>query len=344
MKRYYVVCIGIGAVLAGITLSYRNEPTKFYGIADTKETIVNAEDGVAIKKLCVVQGQAVKAGDTIVILDQPELAIRINQIENTLEEYRKLLRYQTKTNEADRRQYQAEQKEKINEIKTQISELEAQYARNIKLVNDLTSLQKEKRMIAEIEDGTNTLLEQINGLKRQLEAAEYTLNVDINRQKLLKNTDDDPTQAQIRRYTRELELLQQQRQQLVKTAPIGGMIGMVKFKEGEKISPFDTILTLHAAAPSYIKGYIHENVYSQVAVGDTVEVKSFADMKQGISGIVVGVGSRIVDYPERLRKRQDIPVWGREVLIKIPEDNSFLLGEKVLISVVDKKKRSGFLR
>ncbi|MBN1307133.1 MAG: biotin/lipoyl-binding protein [Chitinispirillaceae bacterium] len=337
MKRYYVVCIGIGAVLTGITLSYRNEPTKFYGIADTKETIMNSEEGVEIKKLCVVQGQAVKAGDTIAVLDQPELAIRINEIENTLEEYRKLLKYQTRMNDADRRQYQAEQKEKINEIKTEISELEAQYARNVKLVDELGSLRREKKMIAEIEDGTNTLLEQINGLKRQLEAAEYTLNVDINRQKLLKNT-DDPTQSQIRRYTRELELLQEQQRQLIKTAPISGMIGMVKFKEGEKVSPFDTILTLHAAAPSYVKGYIHENVYSHVTVGDTVEVQSFADAKQGIKGEVVGVGSRIVEYPERLRKRQDIPVWGREVLLKIPENNSFLLGEKVLISVIEKKK------
>jgi multidrug resistance efflux pump len=341
MKRYYAVCLGVGAVLAGITVSYRSEPTKFYGIADTKETIVNAEEGVEIRKLRVVQGQAVKAGDTIVILDQPALAIRINQIENTLEEYKKLLEYQTKMNEADRRQYQAEQKEKINEIKTQISELEAERARNVKLVKEMGSLQNERRMIEEIEDGTNTLVEQINGLKRQLEAAEYTLSVDINRQKLLKNT-DDPAQSQIRRYTRELELLQQQQQQLVKTAPIGGMIGMVKFKEGEKVSPFDTILTLHAAAPSYIKGYIHENVYTHVAVGDTVVVRSFADAKQTIRGVVLGVGSRIVDYPERLRKRQDIPVWGREVLVKIPEDNGFLLGEKVLISVLQRKKKLDF--
>ena len=51
-----------------------------------------------------------------------------------------------------------------------------------------------------------------------------------------------------------------------------------------------------------------------------------------VEGDVVGVGSRIVEYPVRLRKRQDIQIWGREVLIKIPENNAFLLGEKVRIS------------
>jgi HlyD family secretion protein len=121
------------------------------------------------------------------------------------------------------------------------------------------------------------------------------------------------------------------------------MIGMVKFKEGEKVSPFDTILTLHPAAPSYVKGYIHENVYSRVATGDTVEVRSFTDNRQATTGKVAGVGSRIVIYPERLQKRVDIPIWGREVIIKIPDNNSFLLGEKVLIVVHDAKKWS-FLR
>ena len=35
---------------------------------------------------------------------------------------------------------------------------------------------------------------------------------------------------------------------------------------------------------------------------------------------------------------KDIPIWGREVIIRIPENNTFLLGEKVLISVMAKKK------
>ena len=333
MKRYYVVCLGIGAVLAGITLSYRSEPTKFFGIADTKETIVNAVDGVEIKKLFVVQGQTVRAGDTLVILDQPELRIRINEIENELSQAKAQVKYTDNINYGEMQRYVAEAKMKIDALKTQIRELEAQLATNIKLVKELRGLKN----VENITDSSNALQVTINGLKEQLAAAQNALKVNDERYRRLEKT-EDPVQAQIRRYTGELELLYQQEEHLVKQAPIGGMIGMVKFKEGEKVSPFDTILTLHAAAPSYVKGFIHENVYSHVVVGDTVTVRSFADARQMIRGVVLGVGSRIVDYPERLRKRQDIPIWGREVLVKIPENNGFLLGEKVMISVLQKKK------
>jgi multidrug resistance efflux pump len=188
-------------------------------------------------------------------------------------------------------------------------------------------------------DSTNPILAQIKGLKQLLESAKNPAQTQIDFFGSTLTTSNDPIQAQVSRYADELDLLLEKQRQLVKKAPIGGMIGMVKYKAGERVSPFDTILTLHAAAPSFVNGYIHENVYSRVTAGDTVEVRSFADDKHAVRGQVLNVGSRIVDYPMRLRSRQEIPIWGREVIIKIPDENRFLMGEKVLISVLDKKKR-----
>jgi len=45
----------------------------------------------------------------------------------------------------------------------------------------------------------------------------------------------------------------------------------------------------------------------------------------------VGVGSRIIEYPLRLKKRPEMQLWGREVEIHLPDGNPFLLGEKVMI-------------
>ncbi len=66
-------------------------------------------------------------------------------------------------------------------------------------------------------------------------------------------------------------------------------------------------------------------------------IASQADLQNNETGTVVGVGSRIVEYPVRLRKHPDLQVWGREVVIKIPENNQFILGEKVVISSTDQK-------
>ena len=62
-----------------------------------------------------------------------------------------------------------------------------------------------------------------------------------------------------------------------------------------------------------------------------------SDKKNSVSGKIIGVGSRIVEYPIRLRSRTEVQIFGREVLIKIPTKNQFLLGEKVLI-VPEKQK------
>ncbi len=335
MKRYYVVCAGITAILTGITMYFRSEPTTFYGIADTKETIINADASVEIRKLPVVQGQTVAVGDTLVVLDRPDLVLKISEISHMLSEYKARKTYQTSSSLSEMKQIQARQAERINEINAKIRELEAQYEMNKRLVAELRSLKKED--VEQTDSTTNPILAQIKSLRHLLESARNPSQIQIDEinQQLANN--NNPIEAQVQRLTDELSLLEQAQKNLVICAQMDGMIGTVKFKEGENVSPFDTILTLHAAAPSYVKGYIHENVYSRVAVGDTVRVTSFSDEKNAIAGKVVGVGSRIVDYPERLRKRQDIPIWGREVIIRLPEDNALLLGEKVLIAVHKKK-------
>lgn len=341
MKRFYVICAGLGAVLLGITYYYQNEPTTFYGIADTKETIINSDAPVEIKKISVVQGQAVKVGDTLAILDRPELSIKLNEIVHLLSEYKMRKKDETNLSLSEKRRIQAEANEKTNEIKAQIRELEAQYEMNKNLVATLRGVKNKE--IGSDDSLSHPILAQIKGLKVLLESASNPANIEIERiTRKLMNGNEDPLEVQVQRLTDELALLQKEQQKLIMIAQIPGMIGSVNFKEGERVSPFDTIVTLHAAAPSYIKGYIHENVYSQVKVSDTVTIKPVSDTKQGIDGTVVGVGSRIVDYPERLRRRQDIPIWGREVIIKIPENNTLLLGEKVLISVSTKKKTLPF--
>jgi len=339
MKRFYVICAGITGVLIGITAYFQSEPTKFYGIADTKETIINSDASVEVKKITVVQGQSINAGDTLAILERPELVMKINEISHMLSEYKARKVLATNISISEKRKIIAEQEEKTNEITAQIRELEAQYEMNKKLVAELRSVKKNE---LELDDSsTHPILAQIQSLREQLAISKNPSNIEIERitKQLMGGGMDDPLEVQVQRLSDELALLEQEKQKLVMVSPIHGMIGTVKFKAGERVSPFDTIITLHAESPSYIKGYIHENVYSMVTVDDIVTAKSASEEKAGIKGVIVGVGSRIVDYPERLRKRQDIPIWGREVLIKIPENNSLLLGEKVLITVPGKKKQ-----
>ncbi len=181
---------------------------------------------------------------------------------------------------------------------------------NKNLTSQLKSIQKD--INGKKDDLNNPILIKITNLKRELK-----LNW-------------SPSQIKD-----EIHLLQEELKKLTIFAQINGMIGSVNFKEGEKVSPFTPIVTLHTKSPSSIKGYIHENVYNKILVGQKVSATSVSDKKNTIIGEVIGVGSRIVEYPERLRKRPDFQIWGREIIIKIPHENNFLLGEKVLINSVE---------
>lgn len=330
MKIYYSVFVLSCLVFLCITFYFKSESTQFYGIADTKEIIISAEESVEVKEISVVQGQMVKAGDTLVVLNQPMLSILINEISHTLDEYKALKKHGENFSRAEIRKYVAVQEERANEIAVEIRELEAQYEMNKRLVSELRGVKKE--IINEKYDSLNPIKAQIKSLKTLLESVRNPALVEMNRLEKDLYLQNNPIDAQIQRYTQELALLQEKQKSLIKCAQINGVIGMVKFKPGEKVSPFDTILTLHAKAPSFAKGFIHEKLYSRVSIDDTVTIRSVTDKNQVMFGTVAGVGSRIVEYPFRLLKRADIPVWGREVLVKLPNNNNLLLGEKVLIT------------
>jgi HlyD family secretion protein len=79
-----------------------------------------------------------------------------------------------------------------------------------------------------------------------------------------------------------------------------------------------------------------------VKVGQQVRIESLTEPKVTLIGTVTGVSSRIVEYPVRLRKISDLQMWGRQIIIKIPENNRLLMGEKVIISFMNQKKLLGF--
>ncbi len=333
MKRFYIVLFIALAAMAMMTAYYKSETYRFYGIADTKEIVVNYNLPVQIKQINVVAGQPIQRGDTLVILGQPEMSIKINTISHTLDELKATRATQNSRSRSEIRQLQAEQVARVNEIKSQIKKKEAEYELNKKLISELRSVSSAGRNASDsTDDAGNPLLVEISELKKELEIAKNPSQIVIERLNGELSGSEDPLVVQVERLTKELAMLNDEKAKLVILAPMDGVVGSVIFKEQEKVSPFDTIMTLHGEFPSYVKGYIHENVHSSVSVGQTVQIHSLSDNFNS-TGEVVGVGSRIVEYPLRLRKHQDIVMWGKEVLIRIPDDNKFLLGEKVVISV-----------
>lgn len=333
----YLAWFGILTATLCISMVSRVESTSFLGIAETREIIVNSENAVDIRKIAVTEGQAVEKGTLLVGLSSPELELTINHISHQLDQLKVQKGVDKVELQSRLRQLKAEKTARETEIKNQIAEFENQLSINKSLFSGLKSISGSRVNKVPLDENSPIRL-KIMGLEKELNLSVSSIAIQIELIQQTLQSSEDPVKIQVERLEKELALLKTERNQLDIYAQISGIIGSVNYKQGEKVSPFASILTLHTRNPSFIKGYIYENAYARVAMGDKVHVASFAGADISINGQVVGVGARIVEYPIRLRKHPDIQSWGREVVIRISEANPFILGEKVLITSIYREK------
>lgn len=324
------------AAVVGIIVYSGGETTTFQGFAESNETIINSETSVSIKKILVMEGDPVYKGQKLAELESQELAIRIAEIRS------QLLQIETKRGMSEKEikskilQNKAAERAVISELRAQIQTLENQLKINKELSDGLKSVKIKKS------DSVKSPIEiQIESLEsaivdRRKEFAE------INRMysKMLE-TGETPENVEAEKLRAELKSLEEQNSNMAVYAPFDGIVGSVFirngngekvfFKGGEKIAAYSPILSIINKEPSFVKGYIPESQFSVINTGDEVAI-STSNSPQQVTGVVTGLGGRIIPLPLRLLKNQNIPLWGREIVVKIPENNGFILGEKVSIT------------
>ncbi|MBT3233861.1 MAG: HlyD family efflux transporter periplasmic adaptor subunit [Calditrichaeota bacterium] len=332
----YLVWVIVFVLVMIFTLTHELESTSFFGITESREIVISSKSSVEIQNIDVIEGQSVGQGRELVKLISPDLTIKINQISHQLDG----LKAQKGVNKNELiskiNQLKAEKRSLSSEANNKIRQLENQYNINKALTSELKSISSfdnSKELIT-----SNPIFLEIESLREELALNINPIDIQIELNQELLDASESPIEIQVARLVKELDLLQQERDNLTINAQISGIIGSVNYKAGEKVAPHNPILTLHTKNPSHIKGYIYEDVYTKISVGMQVNVTSLTDAKTKITGSVVGVGSRIVEYPIRLRKHPEMQQWGREIMIKIPLINPLILGEKVIISAVDQKK------
>jgi len=282
MKILYFIWILALCATILISVNYRNETTDFHGIAETSEIVINSEKQVEIKKVHVVPGQSIKKGDLLVEFNRPELTMEINKIFHRIEELKTRKKVDTKDLKSQIDFLKAEKRKITSDIQYRIRQYEAQYKINRELSAELRSVPQSDA--PGIQSG-NPIQIRIQSLKKELELAVNPIRIRIRALENEMGSGEDPVKVRTERLEKELNLLLQEKNSLYIFARINGIIGAVNVRIGEKVSPFTPILTLHAKSPSYVRGFVHENVYNRIAVGDKVAVISFADMKKRVIGM-----------------------------------------------------------
>lgn len=333
MKRInllYIAIIPLFYVLFKMNANLGKASAFFYGFAENKETELSHDKDVLVHKILVTPGQTVVKGQLLMEVKQAAIDLKIGTANLDIERLN-LEAQQRRQNLLDQiQQLQARRVTKVATLEAEIQNLQATIDYNQSLLKDLKTIDSEE---VDTQNSPNHI--KLKALKDQLELVVRPIDIEIAQYQKELALISKPTQVQQEKLKTEIDFYKNEQDQLIIRAPSDGIIGNILCKEGENISAFSTLINFYERNPTLVKGFVHESLILQVQEGDSLIVSSTLHPDQKIGGKVIGLGTRIVEIPERLRKIPDVKTYGREIMIEIPHSNPFLQKEKVMLNALE---------
>ncbi len=328
LNPLYLLAIVLGIMLFNYSQSSNETSELFFGFAENKETEINLDYPVKVDKIFVKPGDFIEEGTQLAGLTQITLDKEINDEQLRIDEL---------SSELDT---------KKNNIESEIAILDSEMQKAIKDINvDIEKLKAERKYKESLKEGLKTIdiktgeesaiiyESKLKALNDRILNISQTFQTKIEAKKQRIEDERNIYHSAVKRHNSDVGFAQEKIQKLDLKSPSNALVGNVHIKEGEYIQSFKTMVTLYEPNPTIVAGFVHESMIVNVKVGDKFQVRSALNEENTCVGMVTGLGSRIVEIPERLRKIPELKTYGREVLISIPADNKFLQKEKVIISM-----------
>lgn len=328
---FYIAVFAIGAGLFYLFQINSTDELSFYGFAESNETEINYNYPVVVKNILVQPGQAVQKGEVLLELIRRKSKEVLADQDYKVDELRAQEGVWRQKKENDIEILRQKYKVSSSELTKKLSELRKELEYKKTLSSGLQSIKVSESKYKPIEEEIQQLELQLKNTRES-----FSINVENVEKELKKGV--NPYGAQIKRLRAEKEFeLAQIEQDILVRAPSDGLIGNITCKEEEHVPSYNTLLSFYEPHSGIIKGFIHEDLTHQVDIGDYYIVSSLKNESISYDAKVIGLGSRIVEIPSRLRKRSELKTYGREVLLEIPMDNIFLQKEKVSVYATSTK-------
>jgi multidrug resistance efflux pump len=325
---FQISWILLSLLLIVLAFSFRRQSDQIVAQVEPQKIGISFHKPVRIKTIHVMPGQQVKPGDLLVEVERPDLLLELEERETTLRNLENELAALDVEFKADDRKNQLDHQSLSRKYELEIEQLEHQARSNKVLLQDFgLTFRETAQSDTSLVDYYRT---RIDALREQLrtEAEQFA-----SRQNFLQETYREKRQILLNKIQQvELEIGAQlrEKEELVRISTISGTVGALSAEREEIVPAFQTIMSIYAQHPTIIKAFMNESIRYPVNAGDKVQVTS-TNRSYSIEGEITEVGSRIVEYPQRLRARSDMAMWGQELFIRIPENNAFLNGEKVIV-------------
>lgn len=334
MRRYNFIYI-IAFLIAGLLYYMSNQMTSksafFYGFAENKETEINHNEDISVAKIYVTSGQEVKKGDLLLEVADNTIPQKLDQLALKKDAVDQELQLKRIDIQNEIKNISTKRDQDISKIAAEIITLEQRIKVNKGLFEGLKTIEKPNDTYrSPDQDKVNELRANIRGIE---EAAKARI---ITKENLITSL-AQPSKTRNKLVESEASYYRSVKDRLTIIAPFDGLIGTINCKKGENVSAFTRLMSFYKTNPTEVKGFVHESMILEVSVGDKLEVSSTLHPDIKIEGEVIGLGSRIIEIPERLRKMPDFKTYGREIQISIPSKNRFLQKEKVMLNLASEE-------
>ena len=296
---------------------------------ESQKTAISFRKPVQVKAIHVNAGQHVTKGQLLLEVERPDLKLDqarlVNEKQLAISDKNRLLSdYQSRVKLLD-----IEMTGKLQRLQTEIDRLQTEIDFKQALYADMIAISRadSSESVEMVEDADRIQLKSYEQEKVSL-GAHY--RSEKSRLKLLLEQDIQASELQIELIDEEAQVLAQEQATLQQFAPFDGAIGNVNAQLMELVPPFQTIIAVYEQRPSTIKAHLNLDSGYKLLVGQKVTVES-ADRVYSTVGEVLEVGARIVAYQDLALPLSPIQLYGKEIFIKLPDDNSFLYGEQVYV-------------
>ncbi len=326
INLFYITVLALGVGLfTFLQPESHSTDISFYGFAESNETEINYNYPVVVERIMVTPGQAVKTGDTLLHLSRRKAKETMEDQSFQIAELEAEEAIWLQKKDHQLAELRLDKQNRLKEINAQIRRVEKELAFKKSLADGLESINPSETAYQPLE-------EELKGFQTEKAALLQSFDLQLEGVGEERNLGNSPYRERIKQLRAEQVFDASQKvQNIVVTAPSDGLIGTISCKEAEHIASYSTLLSFYEPHSGIIKGYVHEDLTLQVQIGDAFRIGSLKDTSIHYDGKVIGLGSRIVEIPTRLRKLPDFKTYGREVLVEIPKANDFLQKEKVSV-------------
>jgi HlyD family secretion protein len=332
-------------VLWRVVLAKPSGPANTVFLSGRIEGDDSAVSGKATGRLLEVkvrEGDMVKAGDVIAILDDQQVRSRVEQAQAAAAQAQAKLQWarrqisvleeQLSQNAVETSQSKVDANGRVSQAQAQLAAAEADLAQQ-EAAYKLALFDKDaytklgqtgavsERQAKQAQTTADTQAALVSSSKRRVEAAKGALTAaeaslsnpeihnlqaaTVRKQINLQQADVDSAAADAQRARAALEEAQDNRRDLTVTAPFDGTVVTRTAEPGEVLTAGTPIITLLDLRKVYLRGYVPEGQIGRVKVGQAARVYLDSNPKQPVDAYVLRVDPQATFTPENTYFRDD---------------------------------------